>query len=152
YDAAGWRADLAQARAAFATRYANLEWAQTTREADLGAVFDRMDGRLATARSDAEARALFNSFSRSLADGHVRFDWPSSAATTSAAAAPSPSPCAEIVDHKANVGDTALAPLPGYAPLATPASAVFPAGLLTIGGRRIGVIRIAEFSGALAPK
>lgn len=153
YDAAGWRADLAQVREAFATRYANLEWAQTVREADLGAMFDRADQRLATAKSDAEARALFDGLTRYLADGHVRFSWPAQATPDGPAAAPvPPSPCAEVSGRKVNVGDTALATLPGYAPLKTPASAVFPAGTLLVDGRRVGVIRIAEFTGGLAPQ
>ncbi|WP_292030700.1 S41 family peptidase [Brevundimonas sp. UBA2416] len=153
FDAAGWRADLAQVREAFATRYANLEWAQTVREADLGAAFDRTEKRLATVRTDAEARALFDGLARHLADGHVRFSWPSAMAPAGAAPAPTaPSPCDEVAGRKVTIGDTALAGLPGYVSLKTPASAVFPAGVLEIDGRKVGVIRIAEFTGSLAPQ
>lgn len=153
YDAAGWRADLAQVRDAFATRYANLEWAQTVREADLGAAFDRADARLAAAKSDAEARALFDGFARFLADGHVKFSWPAATGPAGVAATPAaPSPCAEVAGRKVTIGDAALAPLPGYRPLKTPASAVFPAGTLVVDGRTVGVIRIAEFTGGLAPQ
>lgn len=147
FDAAGWRADLAQARAAFATRYANLEWAQTVREADLASAFEDLDRRLGTVTSDAEARALFDGLTGGLKDGHVRISWPSPNAPVESAA----SPCADLVIRKTRVGDTVLASLPGYEPLTTPQSSVFPAGLLTIDGRRMGVVRIAQFSADIAP-
>lgn len=153
YDAAGWQADAAQVREAFTTRYANLEWAQTTREADLGRMFDGADKRLAAAKSDAEARQLFDGLVKYLGDGHVRFDWPKPApAGAPAAGAAKPSPCAELISRKARVGDTVVAPLSGYAPLKTPQSTVFPAGLLTVDGRKVGVVRIAEFSANIAPQ
>lgn len=149
FDAAGWRADLAQMRAAFATRYANLEWAQTVREADLANAFDDLDRRLGTVTSDAEARALFDGLTGGLKDGHVRISWPSTNAAVASGAAPSP--CDDLVMKKTRVGDAVLAPLPGYEPLTTPQSSVFPAGLLTVDGRRMGVVRIAQFSADIAP-
>lgn len=149
FDAAGWRADLAQMRAAFATRYANLEWAQTVREADLAKAFDDLDRRLGTVTSDAEARALFDGLTGGLKDGHVRISWPS----PNAAVAPGveSSPCDDLIVKKTRVSGAVLAPLPGYEPLTTPQSSVFPAGLLTVDGRRIGVVRIAQFSADIAP-
>lgn len=149
FDAAGWRADLAQARAAFATHYANLEWAQTVREADLANALDDLDRRLGTVTSDAEARALFDGLTSGLKDGHVRINWPSPSVAVASAAAPSL--CAGLVVKKTRVGDAVLASLPGYAPLTTPQSPVFPAGLLTVDGRQMGVIRIAQFSADIAP-
>lgn len=151
FDTADWRADLAQMRDAFTTRYANLEWAQTVREANLAKAFEDLDQRLATVTSDAEARALFDGLAGGLKDGHVRINWPSPTAAAASASAAAPSPCAALVVKKTRVGDTALAPLPGYEPLTTPQSSVFPAGLLTIDGRRTGVIRIAQFSADIAP-
>jgi hypothetical protein len=148
YDAAGWRADLAQVREAFASRYANLEWAQTVREADLGAQFDAADARLATFTSDAQARELFDGFATSLADRHVKFSWPAAAGPQRAGAA---SPCEAVIGRRVSVGSTVLAGADGYTPLTTPQSAAFPAGILTVEGRRVGVIRIAEFSGGIAP-
>ncbi|MDP2260934.1 MAG: S41 family peptidase [Caulobacter sp.] len=156
YDAGGWRADAAQVREAFTSRYANLEWAQTVREAELGRVFDAADKRLAGFTSDAQARDLFDGLAKYLADGHVRFDWPAPPAPAPAASGTSPakpaSPCASLSPRRVRVGETVAASLPGYQPLTTTGSAVFPAGLLTIDGRRVGVIRIAEFGPGIAPQ
>lgn len=160
YDAAGWKADLAQVREAMTARYANLEWAQTVREADLGAVFAAADLRLAGYQSDRQAREMFDGLTRYLGDGHVRFDWPAAGPSatpapttgpTAAPAAPAP-PCARLIPRAVKVGDTVAAGLPGYSPLRTSQSAVFPAGLLTVDGRRVGVVRIAQFGPEIAPQ
>jgi len=152
YDVEGWHADAAQVREAMTTRYANLEWAQTVREADLGRAFAGADQRLSMLKSDREARELFDGFSRYLGDGHVRFEWPSGApAETSTPSRPRP-PCARVAGRKANVGKPIVATLPGYAAIETPGSALFPAGTLPLDGRKVGVVRIALFSADLEPK
>lgn len=152
YDAAGWRADAAQVREAITTRYANLEWAVTVREADLTRAFASADQRLGTFRSDREARELFDGFARYLGDGHVRFEWPKPAAPGAVGAPPPPaSPCAGIVGRKASPGKPIVASLPGYAAVEAQGSALFPAGTLPVDGRKVGVVRIGLFSADLDP-
>src|SRR5690606_6710059 len=83
FESAGWVADWEQVRQAMSSHYANLEWAATEREAPLGALFEMGVQRLAAARSEAEAREVFERFERYLGDGHVDFVWPRAGAPAS---------------------------------------------------------------------
>ncbi|MDI6625303.1 MAG: hypothetical protein QME55_11285, partial [Brevundimonas sp.] len=76
FDSAGWVADLEQVRQAMSAGYANLEWAVTEREAPLGPLFAVGRQRLEAARSEAEAREVFERLERYLGDKHVDFVWP----------------------------------------------------------------------------
>jgi hypothetical protein len=149
FDAAGWVADLEQVRQEMASRYANLEWAVSEREAPLGPMFSAGGQRLAAARSDAEAREVFERLERYLGDGHVDFVWPRpgvSAAGSPASAGPSPaSPC-ETLGYRGDSrdGGAVAQRLPGYRPLEGDSG--FPAGLVEVDGRTVGVVRIALFS------
>ncbi|MEA3017240.1 MAG: hypothetical protein QOI38_1962 [Sphingomonadales bacterium] len=76
FSPAPWLADLAEARTALTTRYANLEWLLTERELDLAALFGRAEAALRGARSEAEAMAIFNRLVERIGDGHVTLSWP----------------------------------------------------------------------------
>src|SRR5690606_9047984 len=88
FDPAGWVEDLEQVRQAMASHYANLDWAVSEREAPLGPLFAVGRERLLDARSEAEAREVFERLERYLGDGHVEFVWPRPGQATAAAAGP----------------------------------------------------------------
>jgi hypothetical protein len=149
YDADGWRADARQVRDAFSTRYANLDWALNVREAELDRAFKGVEAKLGTLSSDAEARELFDTFSRWLGDGHVRFEWPT-IQTASGAETAARKPCESLGASGGKPSNGVAAAIPGYQPAGGP-DAAFPAGLLAVGEDKLGVIRIGQFGLAQAP-
>lgn len=148
FDSAGWVADLDQVRQAMSSHYANLEWAATEREAPLGALFAMGGQRLAAARSETEAREVFERLELYLGDRHVDFVWPRAGgpgAPASAQQADDRPPC-ERLGFRADGrdGGAVATRLPGYRPLEGDSG--FPAGVVEVDGRTVGVIRIALFS------
>src|SRR6185503_19551922 len=147
FDVAPWLADLEQARQAFRTKYANLDWLESERETNLDALFDDLAARMRQARSDNEARAIFDRLVQRTADGHVEIEWPEPAAPSpqeSAAAAPE-DPCQTLgFDARQNGPGTAFA-LPGYRPLEKDPANPFGAGTTTAAGAKLGIIRIGVF-------
>lgn len=146
YDADGWVSDLHVVREAMTTRYANLCWAVEEREADLPAMVAAAETRLRTSTNDTEARRVFDRLAERLGDGHVHFRWPASVAAPSVARnQPRVSgPCGEIVRDYGVTGPLA-ARLPGWRPV-TAADSPFPSGVLPVGDRTLGVVRIGVFS------
>jgi hypothetical protein len=148
FDPAPWLADLEQARQVLHEKYANLEWLENERGVKLDPLFDRAAKQLAGARSETEARLLFDRIERRIGDGHVEFDWPRPASPQAAAAAPrtaagAPDLCGELgYDAGQSSAGTAHA-LPGYT--AVGGANPLPAGLLEAGGAKVGVIRIGVF-------
>jgi hypothetical protein len=148
FDSAGWVADLEQVREAMSSHYANLEWAATEREAPLGALFAMGGQRLAAARNEAEAREVFERLELYLGDRHVDVVWPR-AGGPGAPAGPQEAdgrpPCERLGFRADGRDGGAIATrLPGYRPLEGDSG--FPAGLVEVDGRTVGVIRIALFS------
>jgi hypothetical protein len=141
-----WLADLGQARAAMAAKYANLEWAAFEHEIDLDELFADARTRIGSATSDAEARAAFERLLRRLGDGHAVISWPAGT-KQNAPAVPGPISCANL-DYDARRGRANPIAMfaPGYTVLGAPASHAFPAGLIELNGKRIGVIQIPLFS------
>jgi hypothetical protein len=148
-----WLEDLAQARAALDSKYANLEWLLTEREVDLDALFQRARAALGNARSDSDAVAIFNRLVQRIGDGHVNIEWPrpapSPAPASAGAAAPTRLlPTRESFCRARGYGPPSnaagLAPaLAGYAPVAE--GDLLPAGTIPVGRGRIGLLRIAVF-------
>jgi hypothetical protein len=140
-----WIEDLEQVKEAFATKYANLEWAVFEREIDLPGLFAETQGRVERASNEAEARAAFDRLARHLGDGHVVFDWPhtgASAASTSA----SSDQCSALGYNASMRAVPVGANAPGYRPLVTPQSEDFPAGIMSVNGRKVGVLQIGVFT------
>lgn len=159
YDAEGWVADLHRAREAMGSHYANLDWAVVEREAPLAQLFLVGEQRLRAAGSDAEAREVFERLEEFLGDGHLEFVWPSARAAAATGdqppaqtrpAAEARPPCAVLGFQSAPRDGGALASrLPGYRPL--DGDSGFPAGIVEIEGRKVGVIRIAQMSAQAHP-
>jgi Peptidase family S41 len=144
FDPKPWLADLEQMRVAFASRYANLEWAATDRGAVLDEYFERARKRIAAANDAGSARAAFDGLIRRLGDGHVEIDWPAAAPpAASNGPAAAPDPCGDYDERMA--GTPLLAKAASYQPLVTAWSASFPAGIIRVGARRVGVLRIGMF-------
>ena len=138
-----WLADLAQMKGAFETRYANRDWVEA-RGLTLDAMFDRAAGQVRAAGSDADARAVFDRLAQRFADGHVEIEWPKPREPAIDGTAARPSPC-DAMDFDARQSSPRIAPqLAGYAALPG-TDALFPAGLVTVAGKPVGVLRISVF-------
>lgn len=149
FETAGWIADLEQVRQEMSTRYANLEWAVTERQAPLGPLFAAGRQRLEAARSEAEAREVLDRLERYLGDGHVDVVWPRgerSAAPQAMSDQVGDRPPCERLGFRAGDRDSSAVArsLPGYRPL--DGDSGFEAGVVEVEGRTVGVIRIALFS------
>ena len=129
-------------KAALATRYANLEWAVFDREANLDDYFGLAARRIASARDEGAAKAAFDGLIRRLGDGHVEIDWPSVSASQDSKTHDT---CAEAGYDARKSGSPLAALAKGYAPLTTLSPPVFPAGIISIDHRKLGVLRIGMF-------
>jgi hypothetical protein len=149
FDPKPWLGDLAQMHAAMGTNYANLEWAVFDRGADLDDYFDRAAKRISKAQDAGSAKAAFDGLIRRLGDGHVAIDWP--APPSGPQASGTHDVCAETGFNSAKAAAPLAALAPGYAPLKTAQSDMFPAGTITVGRQRVGVLKIALFSSEAFP-
>jgi hypothetical protein len=138
----GWLADLDQVHDEMASRYANLEWAVFTREANLPELFESTKIRIEAASSDADARAAFDRFSRKLGDGHLLFIWPHAKTRDPGVVA---NRCRSLGYDSSSRAGVLAAAAPGYHAIETPESSDFPAGLITTANTKIGIIKIGVF-------
>ncbi|OYY91177.1 MAG: hypothetical protein B7Y45_04080 [Sphingomonas sp. 28-66-16] len=151
WDAAPWRADLAQMRAAIDEKYANHDWLTRERGVDLDQLFARADTALSKAADEASAQRAFDRLVARIADGHVSISWPVAAVAVSAkppAAATPAALCQSLGYDARRAGRGFVHKLPGYRPVE---GAMFPAGIVTSGGQRVGVVRIGVFEPAGYP-
>jgi hypothetical protein len=139
-----WLDDLEQVKEAFATKYANLEWAVFEREADLQTLLADTQARIEHATSEAEARAAFDRLARRLGDGHVVFDWPHGG--VSGASSASHDQCSALGYDALMRARPLAANALGYQALATSQSGEFPAGMIIVQGQRVGVLQIGVFT------
>ena len=143
HDPAPWIEDARQIRAALGQRYANLDWLTVDRGLNLDTSFKTLETGLAKTTSDAEARALVDRALSSLADGHVQMDWSPAAPAPKVSALAAP-PCADQRPFRPR--PPVASGLPGWTPLDTGEGArEFPGGLVTVEGRKIGVVQINIF-------
>ncbi|HEV2078543.1 MAG TPA: S41 family peptidase [Allosphingosinicella sp.] len=146
-----WLADLAQMRSAIDTKYANIEWLRSERELDVDGLFDRAAAVIANAGSDAQARAVFDRVVQRFGDGHVSISWPrpNPPAASGPASAAKAAPMTAESFCRARGYDSGQASaglgssLEGYVPIES--GQVLPAGTVTAGGARVGVVRIGVF-------
>jgi hypothetical protein len=143
FDPGPWLADLEIARQAFVTKYANLEWLENEREIKIEVLFDDLATRMRSARNEDQARRLFERLVQKTGDGHVEIEWPEPPASPMASAPPDA--CQSMgFDARQNGPGTAIA-LPGYLPVGTDSTNPFRAGTTTVGGTKVGIIRIGVF-------
>jgi Peptidase family S41 len=136
--------DLQEARAAFSTKYAGLEWEVFGRDHDISATFATARDRITRAHGEWDARIALERLAHSFGDKHVRIRWPE---------APSPGnePASRGFSCEALGYTTAMragplsALMPGYTPVKFPADNVFPTGILTRERRIVGIIKIPLF-------
>jgi hypothetical protein len=147
FETAPWLEDLDQTRDAFTNGYANFDWAVFQRQADLSKLFDETRERIAVARGEGEARAAFDRLTRQLGDGHVEFKWPS--VSNLGRKPPAVSTCADLGYDARQMGRPLASHMQGYAAVA--GASEFPAGLVTIGQHKIGVVKIGLFSPHISP-
>lgn len=149
FDRAGWLADLHEVRDAMSAGYANLEWAVAVRGMDLKATYAEAQREIEAASDDAAARAALTKFVGGFADGHLEIRWPSAAVPAGATPAPpstAPAPLCEQLGYT-DFGDAgAIAThLEGFRPVGRDPHSHFPAGVVIVAGRRMGVLRIPIF-------
>jgi hypothetical protein len=142
FDRTGWFADLEQMREAMSLGYANMEWAASERQS-LKTAWDTAYAAVGASTDDASARTALTRFASSFADGHVSVRWPAAAAQ-SGGAGPA-SPCAGLAPGGASDRQGAFPGMPGYEPVPGDDSAILAAGLVTVDGKRFGVLRIPAF-------
>jgi hypothetical protein len=142
FDPKPWLEDLAQTREVFLTKYADLEWAVFDREANLPALFADTQKRIESAQSETDARAAFDRLARRLGDGHVGFHWPTSEGPHADKSAPLP--CSDY--NPAMVSAPIVARVTGYQPIDSKRSDLFPIGLVHVGKRAVGVLRVGLFT------
>jgi Peptidase family S41 len=144
FDPQPWLDDLEEARIAFSTRYAGLEWEVFGRDHDINASFATARERILHAHDDRDAQAAFVRLMSSFGDRHVQISWPGPSAAGEAQAAKGFS-CETLGYTKRMQAGPLVALLPGYKPLEPPGN-VFPIGTLLRRGRTIGVIKIPIFT------
>jgi hypothetical protein len=138
YDSAAWLADLEQARVAFATKYADLEWEVLVRKLDLTALFaDARRGVLA-AHNPNEARAAFDALAAKFVDRHVRFQWRQTEAEAGLS-------CRSLGYSEQMQAPPLATLMPGFVALRPPPSDRFPAGIISVGRHRVGIVKIPLF-------
>jgi Peptidase family S41 len=142
YDPKPWLEDLQQTQEAFATKYANLEWAVFEEEVNLESLFNDTRARVESATSPAEARAAFDRLARKIGDAHVRFSWPSEKTSSGVPGAS----CAALNYDERMQGAPVAGLVPGYTPLAGAPAGEFPSGTIQVAGHRVGIIKIGVFT------
>src|SRR5580692_6983410 len=125
-----WLEELDQARAAFAQKYADLEWEVFEHELDLTAVFAETRARVKEAKNVGDVKGAFYDLARQFGDRHTRFDWPSPGASVTSIQ--NGFTCARLGYNNQMLGAPLAALMQGYAPLLPLASAEFPAGTVTV--------------------
>ena len=143
-------ADFHQLLEEMSSHYANLDSAIHDRKLDLPALRKRTEELLGRAKSEAEERAAIEAFLSAFGDGHVGIDWKPAPPP---AAPGAPRPLCERFGYKSiDAGGIAFARLPEYHAIDDDDSKDFPGGILEVGDRKIGVIRIRLFTAEIHPE
>jgi hypothetical protein len=149
-----WIDDLHQIRRTLETKYANLEWLIKGREVSLDWLFDDAQSRISVADNDAQARSVFERLLRKIDDGHVTLDWPSAQISPAERASSPITPSIPDFCHSLGYAEKTglvdvVSGLASYRRLDS--DPILPIGLATIGGVRVGLIRIAVFMPKFTP-
>jgi hypothetical protein len=143
FDSKPWLEDLDQVRVAFATKYPDLEWEVFERDLDLNSIFAQARDRIASASSDASAKAALVALTRQFGDRHVQISWKTSNSPTQSGNGSLN--CAEL-GYNAGMQAARLADLmPAATPLREWQSNKFPIAMLRLHGHVIGILKIKLF-------
>lgn len=141
-----WVADFEQLKTALTEHYPNLEWA-AERGMDLAAIERRARERLAASTTDFEARVALERFVASFGDGHVSLSWPG-AHSSERNDPPAVVNCKNLGYEESPDTRAIARNLTGYQSL--PTGGGMEAGMLTISGKQVAVLRIPIFKPSLA--
>jgi Peptidase family S41 len=148
-----WLEDLAQIRTAVETDYPNRDWLTGEREVSLDRWFERTAADIRASHNDADARRAFDILIERFNDGHVSIDWPEPkfAEDNAGSNQSVPVPVTSISEFCAARGYDAAQVTTGTASVMPNYRAIdgggpFKAGLVSVNGRSIGVVRIGAFS------
>ena len=139
-----WLQDFRQLMNEISTHYANLDSAIADRRLDLVDLRRRTEESLRNAKSDEEARQALDRFMREFGDGHASVQW----STRRPSADDASKPLCERLRYRArDMSGIDFAQLGNFERIEDDA------GILTLDKkRRVGVIRIALFSGGVYPE
>lgn len=145
-----WLEDFIQLKKELASHYANLDWAVEARGLDLKKLSGRTDTLLQQARNETEAKRIIESFLNAFGDGHLTINW----AQPKAPAAAPPDTAKAPVDLCTRLEFEVFTSAPrvpftllkNYTEVKNDDSKYFSIGVLRIGNRNIGIIRIPIFS------
>jgi len=161
--ASPWLDDYAALKAEMTARYANLAWFASPQG---GVDLPRLDRQTMQALTDAqtaeEARTAIRAFIAAFDDGHFSILPPPPSDSGPAEAEP---PQADVADGDAASACAALGyanrsqiafslpfeSLPGFTLLSAGEESGFRAGLVELGGKRVGIVRIRNFSPSQYP-
>lgn len=144
FSRAGWLADLEVVRAAFATKYPDLEWEVFERGVNLNHVFDGARAGIERANSDSEAERVFDQLAHQFGNRHVRFRWPEAARNPEVS--PDTPLCGRLgYDERMQAQPVAML-IPGIERLSPQPSTEFPSGTLRVDKHLLGVLKIPLFS------
>jgi hypothetical protein len=146
-----WLSDFRQILAEMSSHYANLDSAVDDRHLDLAAIRKTTEGRIAAAKSDAEAKEAIEWFLRQFGDGHVSVRWNNGSSDRSSTEDHRPL-CERLGYSSREKGGIDFSLLPGYTNVSDEDSRFFPGGILRLSDRkRLGVLRIHLFSETAHP-
>lgn len=140
FDRQPWLDDLEEARTAFATKYADLEWEVFERDLDLTTVFAAARDQIASAENECDARLAFERLTDRFGDKHVQIRWSTAGMP---AGAPKALSCESLGYSSRMQAKPLAALLTGFRAVA--AGNVFPAGIVVRDGATIGVIKVPLF-------
>lgn len=158
FSRSAWQEDYASLKTAMEEGYANLAWFGSAEGGvDLPALDRRTNAAIAASASDEEARLALKNFIASFHDGHLS-ELPFLAAATAASPVEPPRPelaradaagaCAALgyADRSQVAFSLPFESLSGFVLEADGAGTAFRAGRIVSGGRRIGIVRLKNFS------
>jgi hypothetical protein len=158
FNRSAWQDDYSALKAAMEEGYANLAWfASPEGGVDLPAVDRRTEAAIAAASSDEEARLALKNFIASFHDGHLSElpflakagDGPAAEpARLDLARTDAPGACAALgyADRSQVAFSLPFESLQGFALEADGSGTAFRAGRIGVAGRRIGIVRLKNFS------
>lgn len=154
FDKSPWLADFIQLKQELASHYANLDWAVAARGLDLKQLSERTETLLQQAKNEAEAKKAFETFLNAFGDGHLTIQWAKKAAPATppdTATAPVEL-CTRLRFQSVNLASRIpFTLLKSYTEIKNDDSKYFSIGVLKIGSRNVGIIRIGVFSEYLYP-